>query len=508
VVLALSVLIVGYLFGPGLFARWSIFDDHEIMSYLGSSEHLSFSQVIPKLMLTEVGSQSDLPRFRPAYYTLRLIETWAWGKHPGAWYASHLLVCLFFVWALWSRTLGKIGVLASGLLTLYTMTLPFWPGIFAALGPGEAYAVLGLALVSIGFDRAYRDGRSRAGWLILLLGVVVAAGSKENFLILIAPVLFLLCRGIITGTTNWIAWLSAGAAASWCVWIAAVVYGRVQQIGVDVYGNSTDAVGRLHLLLRAVRQPGIMPFYAVGALFLLLGLFLRSRRSSAARPCYAALGAMAFIVGLYLSQVVFYHGDWPTGDRNDLPGMLSWPATLFVVLWLLNRLGGLMLAGKTYRGALLVSTLAIGAGAVVANAGNIAEIRREAENNVHGTTAFTAEIDSLSVLAHDHPSYPVLIQSTDPADFEPLISYPRFLVANGVSNEMFLLWTPSRHGVSNYKGSLSAQLVGISKGGAPGQYQPISRLTNPGDQCILVVLSGAARQPCRFQVDGSWRRFY
>jgi hypothetical protein len=139
---------------------------------------------------------------------------------------------------------------------------------------------------------------------------------------------------------------------------------------------------------------------------------------------------------------------------------------------------------------------------------NIALMRRAAERNVRSTRGFTASITNLALLARQHPTYPVLLQSGDPADFEPLTSYPRFLIADGVTNEMYLLWIPSRHGVANYAGSMSAQLVEDARTGVPGRYLPIDRLGNPDDKCILILLGGTARLPCQFVVSGDWHRYY
>jgi hypothetical protein len=118
-----------------------------------------------------------------------------------------------------------------------------------------------------------------------------------------------------------------------------------------------------------------------------------------------------------------------------------------------------------------------------------------------------AALASLSALAAEHPDSPILVQSDDVGDYEPLLSYPRFLSAQGVSNDRFLLWKPLAHEASAFRRMLSAGLADVSLRGQPGGYLPIGRLKGSHEKCILVVLAGPPRVPCDIQVDGSWRGY-
>ncbi len=508
IMIVCSVFFVGYLFGGNVFAKWSVFDDHEIMWFLGKADRLSLPRLMPKLMQTELSPHSSLPRFRPAYYTLRVLETWAWGKQPGVWYVFHLSILLFFVLVCWFTARSRIGLIASGLLIIYTITFTFWNGIFATLGPGESYATLGLAIFIVGSDRVQLSGDSRLGWLLLLLGTIIAAGSKENFIVLLLPLLVLFIHELRRDRCNWFSGLALGLGLLWCVWIAHTVLGRMQAPGTDVYGSPIGAGARLHMLLDAVRGPGALLLYALAAIFLLTWAIYRRRWPLLARASSTAVLSSGLIIALYVSQVVFYNGDWPTGTRYDFPGMLVLPLALLLALWYLTQMRRLLVPRPAYVTALTVMINLIALVAVASNIPNIAYLRRGAERNVASTTAFTAFVSKLSAVGLEHPDYPMVFESNDPADFEPLFSYPRFLRASSVVNEMYLIWVPARHGVSNFQGSLSKQLAQLSREGMPGEYSPISQLEATGDKCILVLVTGVPRLPCVIQVSGDWRQFH
>ena len=124
------------------------------------------------------------------------------------------------------------------------------------------------------------------------------------------------------------------------------------------------------------------------------------------------------------------------------------------------------------------------------------------------TTGWTSLVARLAGVAQDHEDFALVVQSNDPADFEAAISLPRFLAAYGAPNPAYLLWTPRREGVANYRGSLSDQLVDMSENGLPGTYMPLAQLDSVDTQCILIVVSGRPHWPCQITMEGDWRPYY
>lgn len=502
-----SALMVAYLLGANLGATWSIFDDHEIMGFLGPAGHISLAQVWPKLMQTEVSQQSAQPRFRPSYYLLRLLETWAWGKHPALWYASHLIILLFFVVTVWSLGSERIGFWAAGIVTIYMLSFPFWAGIFATLGPGEVYAVLGVGLYLIGARRVWQTAGSVVGWLLILVGSLAAAGSKENFAILLAPTPYLLWRALRGKYIRWPALGLGALAVLWPLWIAWVVQGRLRLAGANVYGAPVGAGSTARNVLHAMINPSVFWLYggllALGALW----LFWRRRNAVLSRASWQCGLGIVLILGLYVSQVVFYGAGWPDGRRDDFPGMLVWPALLFVLIWYLQRLEESVPAAGRPGNLLVAAALAVGILMIGLNARQFVLMHGASALNVRSTRAFGSFIGSVASIAKSQPEYPVVLESNEPADFEPLTSYARFLVADGVSNAIFLHWIPRRPGVTNYAGSLSLQLTTMSTEGVAGLFQPIGGLNENDNRCILVILSGPGHWPCQYRIQGDWHGF-
>jgi hypothetical protein len=502
-----SVLVVGFLYGANLRARWSVFDDHEIMWFMGSAEQLPFEHILPQLFRTEVSPHSDLPRFRPAYYGLRLLETWAWGKHPAAWYAAHLSILCFFMITIWGLASTRMGYLAAGLLASSTVTLPFWSGIFSALGPGETYAVLGLALYFIGADMVCRHQHAAWGWCLLLFGTIIATGAKENMLLLALPLPFLLWRRFRRPGSKWLPILVVGIAMFWSGWIAFTLVSRLRVAGGDVYANPIGVRDRLLPILGLGRNPAILGLLAAVALFWALWFVWRGRDVRLARASLTCLMWIAAFISLYASQVVFYDGLWPTGTRYDFPGMLIWPGLLVIISWYILELSS-RASQLALRVLLAAAIPSLGVVALLCSLENASIAREVAARNVAATAGWTALIDRTARIAREHEDYALVIQSNDPADFEAVLSIPRFLTAYGAPNSAFLLWTPRRRGISNYLGSMSDQLVRMSENGVPNLYMPLARLDAGDTRCILLVVSGRPRWPCRITVNADWRPYY
>ena len=67
---------VGYcLFGVNLNAKMGMIDDHEVVSFLGPDKDIAVGEIPQLLSKTEVGKWGEALRFRPVYYTLRIVES-------------------------------------------------------------------------------------------------------------------------------------------------------------------------------------------------------------------------------------------------------------------------------------------------------------------------------------------------------------------------------------------------------------------------------------------------
>ena len=522
-----SVVVVLFLFGQNLRAKWWTTDDLEVMTFVGKEEHLATSKIVPTLLSkTELDPLSRQPRFRPSYYALRVAEAWAWGKNPMLWYAFHLAFFASFMMAVWYTANPLVGFLPAALLAIYTVTFSSWSDIFARLGASEAYATLGLTFTLFGLHAMFRAGKSERGWLLLFVGIVVAAGAKENFIVLLVPAGIALAAGLHRKTANWAAYLSMSLSLLWCAWIASVVMVRLRNWGGDVYFNSVEPGNRAATLLQGLTHTGILPLYGLGILFLCLWICLRKWNGRAANTALFATIGTVLLIGLYLSQVVYYNGDWPRSLpvdwRYNVPGLLCWPLALFLILWTARKLSsslpivpGSRLAIR--RGVFVIrlpavrvvqaSMVLIGLAAVISHVGDASVERIASQSNVRRTTRFTGVIERLARVAARHPDYPILVQTNYAWDYEAVVSYYVFSRAYGVPNEMYLIWIPDEHPSSPWLDHLRADLARYSEQGWGDTYLPRPQLNIKGQKCILVVVAGEPEKTCQVEIDGQWRDF-
>jgi hypothetical protein len=262
--LLLGVLLVTFLsIGCNLKAKWGIIDDHEIINFLslGSNGQVGLTE-IPRLLVeqTEVGKITN--RFRPSYYTLRLIEASLWGDRPEIWYAARLVMYAVSALLFWLCLYSWLRFLPAALVSIYCLSLGFWADIWCRLGPGETYCVLstalfvyaGLRLVNAPQPGAKTGNSEFYLWGWVILGTVAASGSKENFLLLVPAAWFI---GLVLWRQGRFSWIAATAMlllAAWGTFVAVRVFLGVSGAGVDVTGGSVTPGHRVRLFWNVIER--------------------------------------------------------------------------------------------------------------------------------------------------------------------------------------------------------------------------------------------------------------
>lgn len=501
-ILALAWLLYGRL----LTAQWSSIDDHEIMWFLGPSGRLAVGDIAARLAETEVGQYAMYPRFRPIYYILRLLETAAWGRDPALWYGARitmLIVSLGLFWLLVSPVVGDLG---GALLCAYALSFPFWVEIFGRLGPSETYAVVGLAIYLAAFVSCLRQMRggircrllSAAG---ILVGALLAVGSKENMLILVLPTAYL---GYLAGTRRQAAML-ASVALTLAV-SALVGYGillATARSGTDVYGQDVAIGARIEEILLFIRDNGFrspLTVMAAAVPVLLAALAVPGLSGVARSAIRKGLIWLVLLSLLYLSQWVFYGWSWPTGvaPRYSFPGLLFLPASVLLYYWVSERLVApgeertlvVPAHGLSFAASIVLAIIYHGSFAPVANAldVHVAESRR-----------FTASIERISQELRSTPHVPLIVEAGEDvwADYERAYSYPRFLRAYQVANPFFLRTSLGAEGASpsGIHAQLAADLEKVSLEGNEN-YSPLPDWEETGGRCYSLMLSATRATTC------------
>jgi len=499
VLIGSAALAIG-LFGRTVWMNWTMFDDHEIMQYVGPGHGLSFGRMWTNLPKTEIGQFGYSLRFRPTYWLLRLLECVVWGARPYLWHAFRVVILAISLSLFWTVMTPVLGWVTAGLLCAYTLTFPYWSQIIAWLGPGETYAAAGLALYVWGMVRILhppRDGRKPhiLSGAAVIVGSVLCIGSKENFVLLALPSAYLGYRAL--RHKDKAAFVIALASVLFAAYVGTGALLAVTRQGVDIYSHPVspaDRVAHMVMSLEDARYGTPLLLLAVLAVapaagLLASGLPVRTRRSILKAQCWLA----AFCL-IYLSQLLFYNGEWPTGTRYDFPGMLYIPAAMVIL-----TVYGVQLAPEAKRATFSRTwRLALGiALALVTLMKGYSPTITFVDRMVKSSNEFVRGIEHAASTLRAHPDYGLVIESGSVADYEAVFSHEEFLRAYGVQNSIFL----RMHGYSletalyKQEKKLVAHLTDVSARGASG-FEPLDVLDGFGEKCLSLILSGDYETGC------------
>jgi hypothetical protein len=494
------------IFGRITKTKWYVADDHEIMLYVGPDRKLPTSEIFATLSLTEIGNFGSIKRFRPTYYTLRITESAFCGLNPACWYRNRLVLLLFGISLTWILLLPRFGWIGGGVLCAYILTFAYWVDIIGRLGPGESYAVLGLPLYIWGVVNAFQQDdkviKQIIAGLALLLGSVICIGSKENFLLLIFPSVFVAFKAFQAKRYYLLSFALSSVAFAFFVGVAVLLL--LSQSEGDFYANSTSPLVRLNILLDSMLSES--NFLPIGILFGLIIaltsiLFVRSLSSDVKKVISQTVFWLVTMIFIYCSQLIFYNGTWPVGNRYDFPGILYIPATVYLLYLLAEEVlsGGNIRLSKQVVRAIFISALSL----VVLSKG-YAPIIRLLEEYKRSTNEFTNRVDAISTSLKQKQDYALIIESTSAWDYEPVYGYGRFLRTYGAENPFFLrirCYSPEtmvRDQEDPLAIDLALQLNEISTQGND-LFTPLSRLEDYQNRCFLLELSDSTFRECPSQ---------
>ena len=497
-------LIISYLaLGVQLDARFGLVDDHEIMRYLGTDQEATIGEFWQILLeQTEIGAFGEMQRFRPIYYSFRVIETILWDGNVAYWYLVRIVLFAFFsaafVW-LFTKFVGLL--LASSIVT-FTFFNRYWADIWMRLGPAEQYMSLGIAIFAMGSwvlcNRYRLDSPKMDGpFIAASVGAAIAFGSKENAFFLILPVVVALIWGVLhkrLGFASVIVGLFSVALAGLIV--ASTIMSMAQNEWEDIYGKSLD-----WSILYSL--PVLISIFAVLATAILsCGIYIFARKTADRAKAVQVLSDLRWLwlatIALMLvvtSQAVFYKGAWPADNRYDFPGMLAIPASLLLayhfavvgvnVYWGERR--SRFWAGFAIFVFLLVSV-------------SQAEwfLYRAAKSNASSTAGTMEYFDRALLLAEANPNLPIFLTIGSPRYIEAALNVPLILRYLGLKSEMYLdvsqmkAPNPNRKLIVKWDKSIR----NASKFGNYA-FEPMSKYAESGaDGCISVVIDSPPNPTC------------
>jgi hypothetical protein len=507
VVGALTALMAGGLF----WAQWSVYADHELISYRIGSKPLSLWSLPDVLLATEAGYPGQLSRYRPVTYLFFGLESLFFGTNPGHLNGARVVAMgLFFVsMAFVLFRFFSIAVALS--VTALCMTFGFWKHVWIGFGVNEQY----IALLAIPFLSSFfsilvspmeRTAREAWLWAICCISGVLLVGIKENMAIVGPAIVVLFAisyrrRPAIDFRLGFV--LSSLTLMSMIV--AAILVGVIRQ-GKDFYGTSISVSERaLHVWSALWHYP-----FPLLALLLLLsaGLLAWGMRSGSKQVSIYrnVLIFQVLLTFLAVTHVYFYDG-WPANSRYEFPGQL------FVFAAVLGFFVSLCHLAAEFRlpvGAIEIAMVLLCLAGILFV--GYRDFRAATDVYVERSREFTAALDAIVASARANLSQPIVVESGSPYDIEPVFTLNRFLLFNKVTNPIYLRThdleraeyprTPFFDGLKDTLLAISRTgQVDVSKGTGllPGyflaRFEPIGRFSS--QPCLAVRLAKSADGDCK-----------
>jgi hypothetical protein len=434
-----------YLLGDLLGAWFHSSDDHNIVQRI-TPEHTQLSDWWDLWLESEVSYFGMSERYRPTLWGVQALEIIAFGADASAMYAVRILFFAVLLGALLFALRQATNWFIAAALLIYIANLTLWGDVFArSLVIPEAHAAgfFGVALIGITLtvQRLYGEGRVNAPVLIAALGMALAAGAKENFIFLAAPILALIVYALFRRRLSW--WAAALCLVTFAspAAVAWTIYNYVAAQGSDFYGRDASPLARLNVL--ADWLPRALPAIAAMALAL-IGAFFATRffpqRAAHLRKHVLWTGAIVLVAGAWWAwEIVFYNGDIlaENNQRYGFPAVLIAPACVAAIAHLALTFA----QGRSQRWILAGS--ALGAVAVVLAATPLDfSVRDVAASKAASTHAFHTEVLTAAALFNQHPDWPIIAEHVGFDAPELPLSAHVWLRVEGVRNPLFLRLHP------------------------------------------------------------------
>lgn len=510
IIISFSVLFSIFLLGNNLQARWSIIDDHEIVNMLGSDQKMFLWEIPGQIFQTEVAHWGESVRYRPSYYSLRVLEGFLWGGNPQLWYAVRIGILVLFLFVLVKIITKEISLLGGLAFAIFVMIPGYWSDVLTRLGPAEIYSVLGLSIYAYSFYEILKINSIKKSpilsWLGIFIGGIIMAGSKENFVIFAVPSLFLIIQYLIKKQLS-LKLIFPLIHIIYSIFIALGIILAVKATGQDIYMNEITLSNRWILLTTGFTKTAsefkIMSILNV-ALILYLWQVRRIHIKEFITKNINAVYLLLFLFVVYVFQIIYYSGAWPTSSRYDFPGILAqqlfWLTWVFLLLRFVITVD-VKLVSKIYLGLVVsVSTILIFSSFNI----GFGSILTSVDRNVASTRAFTSRLDRLQQITSEHSNFPVILRSRNLWDYEAVYSLVRYAGFLNIKNQLYLDYKDedlvTRNGLEK---RLSEDLDGVSRTGLSGNkvfFEPFLKAnTNLG--CIDVNISYSASNSGCLDID-------
>ena len=428
-----AIMAITYL-SPGLFAKFGIIDDHEIINFLYEKDRNGIiGGFVPSLKSTEVVSYGEASRFRPSYYPLRILESFIYGENVFIWYFVRMVGYFFSTFIIFYITVHIFGLAWAVPISLASCTFPYWADIFARLGPGEFYVTIGCSMVAWGIFNIYRSLNLAKPHLkhivAITLGCLMAMGSKEYFIVLTLPVALIFLLSLKRkGRLSLGECLSAAIIFSYAgfIFLALAIY--FSSHSVDVYSQSISLNERGMILGEFFgNKHGLVFVLEVVFMFIISCLKYRQKKLSNLSPM---IFFIVIFIGIMVAMQIVFNGVIYSHMRYAYPWALL--LTLNHIIFFYWIYLHYPIAAVRYVFWVLCFVI------LVKNSFGF-KILRESLNNVERTTIFDKKMSYIKNKLDKDITIPVVLSVNDPLDsFEQVGSFVIYARYREIKNVLYL----------------------------------------------------------------------
>lgn len=475
-----------YLMGPLLGAKLGMIDDHEIPLFLGSDRKISINEIPNAFALTELANWGDALRYRPSYYTLRILETALWRDNATLWYGTRIIILIVSLWIGWKIMSKYFPEIVSYLFVFYVMTMPFWPDIITRLGPSEIYAIPSLLAFILGVIQQNPG--------LVIGSYIVAVGAKENLIFLLPILLFWSYN--LNKRKALSCWSKVGIIGSiiYSLWIVSSILLATSKAGTDFYVTDISYVERVMTTFRMIPTIIIDRDIIPGLIGLLYFFWIGKKYKYTKYVITNSFGILVII----FSQYVFYNNKIPSLSRYDFPVLVLFP--LFNIYVLFHVVATVSQKYKHLANLALCGLIVFMSLAYMYGRGYLL-IHRQRDIVVQSSNTFKEKIDYLANTLRQNPETTLVFSSNHFIDFEPITSVERYITSQGVTNRIELLYTPEGNLTEPLAVNLEQRMVAVTQGlSEEGIFKGFDKYTNPSRDCYSISFKQHIPSSCQHLV--------
>ena len=437
------------LYGNLINNKFSIIDDHQIASFMGSDESFEISEIKKNLNYKEITGKTD--RFRPTFHIAYLFEISLFDANTSYYYILRIIIFALFLFSTFYLINQFNNLLISSLLLFLIILQGFWFDILSRIILSEIHSIAGLIIFIpssiIIYKYLFKLEYSLndlsiyiISFLYLASGIYVA-GSKENFIFIAIIPLIYLYKQINQKEFKFILFMSNIFLLLFCTLVLFFILKYYLSTDKIISGAvSFDTIKTIENFFKTYVFSVYFLFYLLVNI-IIKKLYNDKNNSHKVKKIFKNISFLNIIlVIIVITQLVYYSlNRFPTDTRYDFP--IYYCILLFTAFIIpsYNNIIGIYNPSK-YK--LLIKQLPTIILLIAITFNNpIINIRnniQDTNNRVKSNQEFHLFLDNIKNISAANKKNIIIINSFNVWDYELISSFFKYLKFYGVKNKIIL----------------------------------------------------------------------